>query len=143
VITLQCTKSNVNVHGLGYSLGIMPLFKTKHWQAQLPDGWVGCIDSAQSFATIYSPEGVGMLHLLIFDKTFDETGKGESFQGGLIGTYYAGTIYKGTFRRSWSLSCCGRALSVRYTCAEHNAEIETQQIDDIVQSIEECNEADR
>ena len=118
--------------------------KTKYWQAKLPDGWVGNTNFAENFAemaTIYSPAGVGMLRVFISDKAYDGTGVGEDFQAKLAGKYYAGRVYRGTFRRSWHLSCHGRLLSVTYSCAEQNAGLELSRVDEIIQNIDETGAA--
>jgi hypothetical protein len=125
------------------------LFQTKYWQVQLPDGWAAhglqLPDGWEAqpdtnlidMVTLYSPCGVGMLRCITFNEKYDGIGVGQPFRGKLNGKYYAGRTHNGTYQRSWYLSCMGRTLSIRYSCAEKNAELEGLQVDEILQSIEE------
>lgn len=119
---------------------VMPQsFRTDRWQVQLPDGWIA-MPNYPGMVTLYLPSGVGMLQVMSSAAVYDGAGVGQDFRGKLVGKYYAGTVYKGTFRRSWHLSCLGCKLSVRYSCAEANAKIETEQVDNILQNLEQIDE---
>ena len=113
-------------------------FRTDHWQAQLPEDWE-VLENAPGVVTLYSPTGPGMLQIVFSDSVYDGVGLGQNFRGRLVGKYYAGSVHRGTFRRSWCLSCSGRTLWVSYSCAEKCAKVEIKQIDKILQSLDEVD----
>jgi hypothetical protein len=113
-------------------------FRTDRWQVQLPEGWIAQLN-APGMVTLYSPSGVGTLRVTFSDAVYDGAGVGQDFRGKLVGKYYAGT-HRGTFRRSWHLSCLGRELMVRYSCAEPNANVEVEQVDEILQNLDEIDD---
>jgi len=82
-----------------------------------------------------------MLQCFMSGEVYADMGVGEVFRGKLTGKYFAGQVHGGTFRRSWSLSCSGRKLSVRYSCAAQNAEFEQAQVDEILQNLEAIDAA--
>ena len=113
------------------------LYQTKIWKLLIPDAWAFRDDPDQQLVTFFRPDGVGLLTVLTTDQPSQEhKGKGEDFRGRLIGKMWT---TRGAERiwRGWSLSCCGRRIYIRYTCAAKNAGLENTEVDQILQSIEE------
>lgn len=119
----------------------MPEFyRTKTWRAQIPDAWRVADEGGEELVTIFRPDGVGMLRVLSAEeRSSDATLAGEDFRGTLSGRTWAHT-YGPSYSRTWVLSCRGRKLFVRYSCAAHNAEAELPEVYEIVQSITENND---
>lgn len=116
----------------------MPRFyQTKTWQAQIPDAWRVEDRCGEELVTLFRPDGVGMLRVLtVEEQSSDAAVAGEDFRGMLSGKTWANT-FGTSYNRTWALSCCGRKLFVRYSCATHNAEKELPEVYEIVQSISE------
>jgi len=87
----------------------------------------------------FRPDGVGMLRVLtVDDPSHAVTRKGDVFRGLLDGKIRESNDGK-SYRRTWALSCRGRKPIVSYSCAAHNAELEREEVDAIVQSISEID----
>jgi hypothetical protein len=112
------------------------LYQTKIWQLQIPEAWDFRDGPKQHFVTFFRPGGVGLLTVLTTEEPV-QTGTGEDFRGRLPGKTWT-TRSRDKIWRTWSLSCRKRRLYVRYTCAAKNAGLEDAEVDEILQSIEEC-----
>ena len=119
----------------------MPRFyQTKTWRAQIPDAWRVEDRCGEELVTLFRPDGVGMLRVLTAEEQSSEpAAAGEDFSGTLSGRTWAHT-YGTSYSRTWALSCRGRKLYVRYSCAAHNAEAELPEVDEIVRSIAESDD---
>jgi hypothetical protein len=116
------------------------LHQTKIWQVLLPDGWFA---RRQYFdcATLFKPDGVGMLQVMVWPSDSEplkcKPGSDEQFSGKLEG-FTSATTGK-SFIRRWWLSCRGRTLFVKYSCAPSFAEDERREVDEILQGIAESD----
>jgi hypothetical protein len=113
-------------------------FQTPFWRTVLPDRWQArryCGDKDGEFVTIWHPEGVGKLTILIPIETPARTHPGTTYSGSLTGYVYDG--YPGIARRSWWLLCGEKWLVVRFCSTPDPDEWETAAVDSIVQSIAE------
>ena len=120
-------------------LNMPRLYQTKVWQLQIPDTWTVEDGCGQELVTFFRPDGIGILKVLMADQqSSHQTGGGEDFRGRLPGKTWALT-HGASFSRTWALSCRGRKLYVRYSCAAHNAESERLEVDEIVASISESD----
>lgn len=116
----------------------MPRFyQTKTWRAQIPDAWQVEDRCGEELVTLFRPDGVGMLRVLTAEEHYSDAAvAGEDFRGTLSGKTWAST-FGTSYNRTWALSCGGRKLYVRYSCAPHNVEKELPEVYEIVQSISE------
>jgi hypothetical protein len=116
------------------------LYQSKIWQALLPAGWAA---RSQYFdcATLFKPDGVGMLQVMVMSPGSEppkhRPGHDEPFSGKLKG--FSSTSIGKAFRRDWWLSCRGRTVVVKYSCAPSFAEDERDEVDEILQSIAESD----
>jgi hypothetical protein len=116
------------------------LYQTKVWQVLLPDGWFA---RSQYFdcATLFKPDGVGMLHVMVLPSDSElakfKPGFDEQFSGKLQG-FTISTTGK-SFIRRWCLSCGSRTLFVKYLCAPTFAENERREVDEILQNMAESD----
>ena len=124
------------------------LFQTSLWRLQLPDTWKGGVRS--DLGAFFRPDGVGQLQVHGFDTigrydllayARDHSPPGTTFSevscGRLKGV--AGVrIDSGTLWRTWWLSCRGNLVYVEYRCAAKNAQDESAEVDQILQSFAEA-----
>jgi hypothetical protein len=110
------------------------VYRTKLWQATLPDGWRAT--GRPELVTIWNPEGVGQLRVLAVEECQapPRTGNGQEFNGKLQGRTY--DYSHGS--RHWTLLCGHQWIYVTYSCARENVELERAQIDEILQSFAEA-----
>lgn len=117
------------------------LYQTTIWQALLPDGWQARKLRFES-ATLFKPDGVGQIFVFVYPPECEgadaKSATHQNFVGNLRGTSSTST-YGGCLGRSWRLTCRGRTLVVRYSCALANAEIERAEVNEIVQSMAESD----
>jgi hypothetical protein len=115
-------------------------YQTKIWQLQIPDAWQVRDGGGQELVTFFRPDGVGMLTVLTADEQQPATiGSDRTFRSPLPDAARE-SHYGTSYSRTWTLSCRGRKVYVRYTCAAASAESERSQVDEIVQSISESDE---
>lgn len=113
------------------------LYQTKTWRVLLPDTWKVEDGCGEGLVTLFRPDGLGMLGVLtVEEQSSDAAAAAEDFRGALSGKTWAHT-YGTSYSRTWAMSCLGRKLYVRYSCAAHNAEKELLEVYEIVQSISE------
>jgi hypothetical protein len=112
-------------------------YKTPNWQLSIPDGWTA---QRREIVTFFKPDGVGLLTVMTIEGNTTPIPKGEQivFRGRLPGTMYTSHFHNSHFR-AWSLSCRGKRLVFRYSCAQNNAELEKHEVDAIMQSVSECD----
>ncbi len=116
-------------------------FQTPFWRTVLPDGWQArrsCGDSDGEFVTLWHPEGVGQLRILLEVEipAPSRNFPGTTYSGNLTGYVHDG--YRGSVaRRSWWLLCGENWMVVRFCCAADAEQWETVAVDSIVQSITE------
>jgi hypothetical protein len=121
---------------------IMPqLYQTKIWQICLPDGWK-VWELRFNGATIFKPNGIGQIFVRVCSPESERhklhPAGHERFSGklrGITGIHRG----RGTFRRFWWLSCRGRGLMVSYSCASSFAEVERQEVEEIVRNLAESD----
>ena len=97
------------------------IYETEVWRATVPDGWSVRGDSDGTSVTLYRPNGVGTLHILTFDDEFGNRDPDAGFKGRMAGRMWLSGRSRKDFRRS---------------CAAQFAELERDEVDMIVQSIE-------
>ena len=115
------------------------LYQTKVWQLQIPDAWSVRDGGGHELVTFFRPDGVGMLTVLTTDEQ-PPTGTRDGTIRSLFPDDSRGSTLGARHWRAWTLSCRGRKVFVRYSCAAHNAELERAEVDEIVQSISERDE---
>ena len=114
------------------------LHRAKLWQVVLPDGWRVKSGGGDELVTFWNPEGVGTLAVITLDqnKAPPRNGPGHEFSGKLKGRTFDFTGGD-LFARHWTLLCGGQWLYVRYSCAPKNAELEREEVDEILHNISE------
>lgn len=114
-------------------------FRTDWWQVELPAGW-----KARAFrcihAVIFNPEGVGqinvrmgtnrMVHRLMRSRTATRL----PYAGKLNGHAWQ-SVSESTLAQTWLIHCGERNISVTYSCAVHNSDVELDEVNRIVASI--------
>ena len=114
-------------------------YKTNVWQMQIPDAWQVREARGQELVTIFRPDGIGMLSVLTADEQPPVSGGERMFRSPLPEAAKE-SHYGTSFSRTWTLSCRGRKVFVRYACASANSDSERSQVDEIVQTISENND---
>jgi hypothetical protein len=113
-------------------------YQTKVWQLQMPDGWNVSDGGGHEFVTFFRPDGVGLLTVLTVEQQpallRSDTMFGRPLPDAAI-EQKSGVSH----RRTWTFSCRGHKVYVRYSCAAQNAESERSEVDKIVQSIKESD----
>ena len=116
------------------------IYRTRIWQARLPETWSAeSVDRDQTLVTVFKREGVGTLTVFAGDQgpPTDRAGRSELYQGRLRGSTWS-SCRDDQLERYWTLWCAGHRLLVSYLCAAKNADLETSEVDEIVQSIDEA-----
>ena len=128
----------------------MPRFyKTGLWQLKIPDGWK--IEGSGELIMMFRPDGVGTLHiegsdtvgrydLLAYAR--DHSPPGTEFTEAACGRLrgFTGVWTKGgTLWRTWWLSWRGQLVYAAYQCAAKNSNVESSEVDDILQSFDETH----
>jgi hypothetical protein len=112
---------------------VAQLLQATYWQVHIPEGWTAQGHSPE-MVTLFSPNGVGMLEFFLCDDPY-RGAEAETF-GAFAGEYHGEKSHRGMYQRFWCLSCCGRALSVRYNCSEGNAHVDRAEVEELLQTLE-------
>ena len=104
---------------------------------------------------LFRPDGVGMLHIMTSDTVGrhdllayarDHSRPGTQFTEASCGHFrgFVGSLIEhGTFLRTWWFLCRGQQLVYAgYQCAAKNREVETNEVEAIIQSFDESGEID-
>src|SRR6185436_18004208 len=99
-------------------------YQTKIWQLQIPDTWEVKDDCGHEAVTFLRPDGVGTLMTLTPDEQQPAATGDDRIFPSLLPEAAKESMYGASLSRTWTLSCRGRKVCVRYTCAAHNAKSE-------------------
>jgi hypothetical protein len=127
------------------------IHKTSLWQITVPDAWR--ISGSGENIMLFRPDGVGMLHVQTSDTVGrydllayarDHSPPGTEFTEASCGRFrgFAGhRIQNGASWRTWWFLCRRQELVyVGYECAAKNREVESGEVDAIIQSFAENQE---
>jgi hypothetical protein len=115
-------------------------YKTKVWQMQIPDAWQVREGTGQELVSLFRPDGVGMLTVHTADEQRPAMVGGDRMFRSPLPNEARESHYGTSFSRTWTFSCRGRKVYVRYACAAANSDSERSQVDKIVQTISERND---
>lgn len=115
-------------------------YKTEIWKLEMPEGWKVSDRCGQTLVTLYRPDGIGLLTILTAEEQEPTTVRGRRLPGSVLPDAGIESHYRNRFSRSWSLSCHGHRIYVRYTCAAHHSESERSEVDEIVRTLSERDE---